>query len=44
MSNLLPPRIKNTVPVDTVIQEIADEDGMLEYITIKSASTVEIVG
>ena len=32
------------VPVDTVIQEITDEDGMLEDITIESASIVESLG
>ena len=29
------PRRKKTGPVDTVIQEITDEDGMLEDITIE---------
>ena len=33
-----------TVPVDTVIQKITDEYGMLEDITIEISSTVEIVG
>ena len=32
---LLLPRINKTVPVDTVIQEMPDEDGMLEDFTIK---------
>ena len=41
---LLLPSRKNTGPVDTAIQEITDEDGMLEYITIESASTVKRVG
>ena len=31
-------------PVDTVIQEIIDEYGMLKDITIESAITVESVG
>ena len=33
---LLLPRRKNTGPVDTVIQQITDEDGMLEDITVGS--------
>ena len=33
-----------TVPVDTVIQKITDEYGMLEDITIEISSTVQIVG
>ena len=41
--NLLLPRRNDTGPVDTVIQEITDEDGMLADITIESASTVERV-
>ena len=32
--NIIPPRIKKTGKVDTVTQEITDEDGMLEDITI----------
>ena len=31
-------------PVDTAIQEITDKDGIIEYITIESDSTVESVG
>ena len=42
--NILPLRRKKMVPVDTVIQEITDEDGMLEDITIESASIVESLG
>ena len=41
---LLLPRRNNTGPVDTAIQEITDEDGMLEDITIEPASAVKIVG
>ena len=41
---LLLTRRKKTGPVDTVIKEIADEEGMLEDITVESASTVESVG
>ena len=41
---LLLPRINNTGPVDTVIQEITDEDGMLEDIKIEAVSTVESIG
>ena len=37
---LILPRRNKTFPFDTVIQEITDEDGMLEDITIESASTV----
>ena len=37
---LLLPRRKNTGSIDTVIQEITDEDGILEDITIESSSTV----
>ena len=40
---LLLPRRRNTGPVDTVIHEITDEYGMLEDITIESASTLESV-
>ena len=41
---LLLPSRKKTVPVDTLIQEITDEYGMLADITIESASTVENAG
>ena len=41
---LLFPRRNNKAPVDTLIQEITDEYGMLEDFTIESASTVESVG
>ena len=44
MRKLLPTRRNKTGPVDTVIQEITDENGMLEDITIESARTVESVG
>ena len=44
MRKLLPTRRKKTGPVDTVIQEITDEDGMLEDITIESDRTMESVG
>ena len=37
---VLLPRINNKGPVDTVIQEIIGEDGIVEDITIESASTV----
>ena len=36
--------MKKTGPVDTVIQEITDEDDMLEDITIEPDSTVESLG
>ena len=42
--NIILPSRKNMGSVDTVIQEITYEDGMLEDITIESASTVESVG
>ena len=41
MRKLLPPRRNKMGPVDTVIQEITDEDCMIEDITIKLSSTVE---
>ena len=41
--NIILPRRKKTVAVDTVIQEITDEDGIIEDIAIESASTVESV-
>ena len=41
---LLLPKRKNMGPVDTLIQEITDEYGILEDITIESASTMESVG
>ena len=42
--NLLLPKRKNMGPVDNFIQEITDEYGILDDITIESASTMGSVG
>ena len=44
MRKLLPTRRNKTGPVDTMVQEITDENGMLEDITIESARNGESVG
>ena len=41
-SNLLPPRRNNTVPVDTVIQEINDEYGMIVLETYRAGTYVAV--